>query len=179
MFLSWKSLCPVSANQWGKTTVGFGLPTKTFQRCIRNCICNCSLQSLSHYFNLLITYEFPVFTTFALLVLPVTLPSQLIAPVKRKLDTALLMLPPSFPLAGMHPPAPQDTPAESVLSNTRWFGSCISVLSPLICEMGELLEGSYLYIPLLPRAIQISVTCAIIYGSSQSWTCVTARGDLP
>lgn len=78
MFPSWKSVCPVSANQWEKTTFGFGLPTNTSQWCIRNYICNCSLQSLLHYCNLPTTCEFPVFTTFALRVLPLASPSQLI-----------------------------------------------------------------------------------------------------
>lgn len=45
--------------------------------------------------------------------------------------------------------------------------------------MGKVLEGSYLAIPPLPRAVQISLTCAVIYSSFQSWKWITARGDLP
>jgi len=83
------------------------------------------------------------------------------------------------PWLGCIPMLHRTQPAQSVLSNTWWFGSCISVLSPLVCETGKALEGSYLDIPPLPRRVQISIICAVIYSSLQSWKCITARTGLP
>lgn len=78
MFLPWRSVHPLSANQWEKTTFGFGLPAKTFQWCKSNWFCNCSLKSSLHDCNLLIIHELPMFTTFTPRELPVALPSKMI-----------------------------------------------------------------------------------------------------
>lgn len=176
MFLSWKPACPVSANQWEKTTLGFGLPTKTSQWCMRNRICNCSLRSSLRCCNLLITYEFPVFATFALRVLPLALPSQLIQPVKRKLETAFLLLP--APLPPCSPVLRGTQPAVSSVKHLMIRFQHFSSVSSHLWD-GKVLEGSYLDIPPLPRTVQMSVTCAVIYGSLESWKCITARGNLP
>lgn len=71
-----------------------------------------------------------MFTSFAPRVLPVALPSKIIQPVKRKPEIISHMLSLSFPLARMHPHAPQDSLQSSVkhlmiqfLSFVRWAKS--------------------------------------------------------